>query len=68
MKTFTLTQDQIAAITELRMTTIAGNQQPIAKSEEMMVSQVVEYGIRALLQQRKQYQRQRQALRAFAGR
>lgn len=68
MTTFTLTTEQLAMITELRNTTIAGNSQSTPKSEEQMIHQVVEYGIRALAQQRKQYQRTKMALKAFAGR
>lgn len=63
-----LTQDQIQKIEDLRMTTIANNDQLNPKTWEQQVSQIVEYGIRAMEQQRKQYQRQRRALRAYAGR
>jgi hypothetical protein len=67
INTFTLSQDHINEITELQETTIAGNAQQTPKTDEQMMAQIVAYGIRALAQQRKQYQRQRSALRAFAG-
>lgn len=66
--TFTLTEEQAAAIEELRMTTIAGNPQLDPKTPEQMIWQVLEYGTRALQQQRKQYMRQRAAVKAYAGR
>ena len=61
-----LTEEQALRIEELRMTTIAGNTNVEPKTEEQMIHSVVEYGIRAIESQRKQYQRQRAALRAFA--
>lgn len=67
MTSFTLTQEQINALENLRLTTIAGNESPTPKTLEQQVAQAVEYGIRALEQQRKQYQRQRAALKAYAG-
>ena len=63
----TLTQDQIAKINELRKTTIAGNPQVVEKTMEQMLHSVIEYGVRAIEQQRKQYTRQRAALRAYSG-
>lgn len=60
--TFTLTQEQLQKVEELRLTTIANNEQKVPKTQQQQISQIVEYGIRALEQQRKQYARQRQAL------
>jgi hypothetical protein len=61
--TFQLTTEQLQLIEELRLTTIANNVQSTPKTQQQQIHQIIEYGIRALMQQRKQYQRQREALR-----
>lgn len=65
--TFTLTMEQLQQVEELRLSTIAGNLQSVPKTPQQQVHQIVEYGMRALLQQRKQYLRTREALRLMKG-
>lgn len=65
--TFQPTSEQWQTIQELQSTTIAGNHQSLPKTDSQMIHQLLEYGIRAIQQQRKQYQRQRAALRSYKG-
>lgn len=66
--TFTMNAEQIERMEALRLTTIAGNEQSVPKTQEQQIAQILEYGLRALEQQRKQYLRQRAALQAYKGR
>jgi hypothetical protein len=65
--TFTLTTDQILRMEALRKTTIAGNAQDDPKTPEQVVYQIIDTGLAALDQRRKQYSRQRQAMKIAYG-